>query len=230
MKTIILYGLRRSGNHFLISNMLQYFRNTVHINNCLEFSFDNYIKYKNIDTTTNRSDRVFTGFKNADCVVVSMENKAIDASELEKFKNTKDCHFLLLLRNPYNNLSSAWKQYMLNKNPKQVKPEELEEIHSLWIDYANQYLKGSMVNVLYDSFVESEDYRNQIMTSLEIPTKKINLNNKIKWQGSSYVDNAKKQKTWGNLEDSNYGDDPEFAKLFESYEHEELWNKIAKLK
>ena len=80
------------------------------------FSFDSYINYKNIDITTNRSDRVFTGFKNADCVVISMENKTIDASELEKFKNIDDCHIVLLLRNPYNNLASAWKEYILPSN------------------------------------------------------------------------------------------------------------------
>lgn len=226
MKTIILYGLRRSGNHFLISNILQHFNNTVHINNCLDFSFDNYINYKNIDITTNRSSRVFTGFKNADLVVISMENKTIDESELEKFKNIDDCYIVLLLRNPYNNLASAWREYILNPRPKRVKPEQLEQIHSLWIDYANKYLAGGMVNVLYDSFVESEEYRRRIMTSIGITLQKVNLNQRIKWQRSSYSDTSKKRKIWGKLEDSNYAGDPEFIKLFNGGEHEELWNRI----
>ena len=226
MKTIILYGLRRSGNHFLISNILQHFNNTVHINNCLDFSFDSYINYKNIDITTNRSDRVFTGFKNADCVVISMENKTIDASELEKFKNIDDCHIVLLLRNPYNNLASAWKEYILPSKLNRVKPEQLEEIHSLWIDYADKYLAGGVVNVLYDSFVESEEYRMRIITSLGITFQNVNINQKIKWQCSSYSDTSKKQKIWGNLEDSNYADDPEFIKLFKTGEHEKLWTQI----
>ena len=47
MKTIIVYGLRRSGNHFLISIILQQFSNYVHINNT-DLSYDKYVKYKNI--------------------------------------------------------------------------------------------------------------------------------------------------------------------------------------
>lgn len=230
MKTIILYGLRRSGNHFLISNILQHFAHVVHINNCQEFSFDNYQKFKSINISACRSDREFIGFKNAECVVISMENKIIDQNELDKFKNVDDCHVMLLLRNPYNNLASAWKEYILNSKLNRVKPEQVDQIHSLWIDYAYQYLKGDMVNVLYDSFVESEVYRIKTITSLGMPIQNVNLNQKIKWQCSSYSDNTKKQKIWGNLEDSNYANDPEFIKLFKNSKHEELWNKIIKFK
>lgn len=228
MKTIILYGLRRSGNHFLISNILQHFDSVVHINNCLEFSFDNYQKFKNINISKCRSDFKFTGFKNAECVVISMENKIIDQNELDKFKSVDDCHAMLLLRNPYNNLASAWKQYILNSKPKRVQPEQVDQIHTLWIDYAHQYLTGEMVNVLYDSFVESEEYRKRIIISLGITPRNVRLNKKIKWQCSSYSDNTKKQKIWGDLEASNYANDPQFIKLFENSKHEELWNKIIK--
>lgn len=230
MKTIILYGLRRSGNHFLISNILQHFDSVVHINNCLEFSFNKYQKFKSINITAHRSDRKFIGFKNAECVLISMENKIIDQNELDKFKSVDDCHVILLLRNPYNNLASAWKQYILNSELKQPKPEQVDQIHSLWIDYAYQYLTGDMVNVIYDSFTESEEYRREIITSLGIHIQDVNLNQEIKWQCSSYSDNAKKQKIWGTLKDSVYADDPEFVKLFKNGKHEELWNKIIKLK
>jgi hypothetical protein len=226
MKTIILYGLRRSGNHFLISNILQHFDSAVHINNCQEFSFNNYQKFKSINITAHRSDRKFIGFKNAECVLISMENKIIDQNELDKFKNIDDCHVMLLLRNPYNNLASAWREYILNSKPNRIKPEEFYKIHSSWIDYANKYLEGSMINVIYDSFVESEEYRKRIIISLGILMRNHNLNQKIKWQCSSYSDNSKKQKIWGDLKASNYADDPEFIKLFETGEHEKLWTQI----
>ena len=45
MKTIILYGLRRSGNHFLISTILQQFSNYVHINDT-DLSYNKYIDIK----------------------------------------------------------------------------------------------------------------------------------------------------------------------------------------
>lgn len=228
MKTIILYGLRRSGCHFLISYILQHFHNAIHINDCRNFSFSNYQNFKNVEITKDRSDIKFIGFKNTDCVVISMENIAIDKKELDKFKNIDDCHAVLLLRNPYNNLASSWRAYMSNANPKCRRSGLFNQTHSMWIDYADEYLKGSMTNVLYDSFVELEEYRNKIMTSLGISIKNVNLNKKIQWQCSSFSDNSNKQKIWGDLKDCNYGNDPEFVKLFENGKHKKLWNKVTK--
>jgi hypothetical protein len=86
MKTIILYGLRRSGNHFLISTLLQQFSNYVHINDLSSLSYDNYIKWKNIEKTKECIDNVWTGFKDVECVVISLENKTINNNELDNFK------------------------------------------------------------------------------------------------------------------------------------------------
>lgn len=228
MKTIILYGLRRSGNHFITSTILQCLNDPVYIHNCLEFSFDNYNKNRAIQMTVNRSERVFTGFKNANSVIITMEDKTIDLAELEKFKAIEDCHVILLLRNPYNNLASAWKQYMLNNEPDKLKPEIFNKIYSLWIDYANHYLNNDMINILYDRYVESEKYRNSIFNSIGVTSEEIDLEKKIKCQCSSYSNRSNQRKIWGSLEDSVYADDPEFVKLFETREHEKLWLEILK--
>lgn len=178
--------------------------------------------------TVNRSERVFTGFKSANSVIITMEDKTIDLAELEKFKAIEDCHVILLLRNPYNNLASAWKQYMLNSEPDKLKPEIFNKIYSLWIDYANHYLNNDMVNILYDRYVESEKYRNNIFNSIGITPEEIDLEKKIKCQCSSYSNRSNQRKIWGSLEDSVYADDPEFVKLFKTGEHEKLWLKILK--
>ena len=62
MKTIILYGLKRSGNHFLISTILQQFSNCVHINN-VKLSYDKYIEWKNIEKTKERIDQAYKRIK-----------------------------------------------------------------------------------------------------------------------------------------------------------------------
>jgi hypothetical protein len=59
MKTIIVYGLRRSGNHFLISSILQQFTNYVHLND-INISFNEYIKYKNITKDKETVDRKYS--------------------------------------------------------------------------------------------------------------------------------------------------------------------------
>ena len=73
MKTIILYGLRRSGNHYLISTIMQQFNNVIHIND-VDLRFDTYNHFKNIKISKRRIDNEWTGFKDAECVIISMEN------------------------------------------------------------------------------------------------------------------------------------------------------------
>ena len=82
MKTILLFGLRRSGNHFIISTILQQFDLSVHIND-VNLSYDKYSEFKNINITSKRANN-YIGFKNADCVIISMENKIIDFKEYQK--------------------------------------------------------------------------------------------------------------------------------------------------
>ena len=107
MKTIIIFGLRRSGNHFLISTILQQYSNYVHINNVDNLSYDKYIQYKNIKKDRIRIDHKWTGFKEVDCVVISMENKKIDFDVLDQFNTLNNCYSIILLRCPYSNFSSV---------------------------------------------------------------------------------------------------------------------------
>ena len=76
MKTIIIYGLRRSGNHYLISTILQQFTNYVHINDTI-LSYEKYNTYKEIEKTVNQIDNDWTGFKDVECVIISIENQLI---------------------------------------------------------------------------------------------------------------------------------------------------------
>ena len=114
MKTIIIYGLRRSGNHYLISTILQQFTNYVHINDTI-LSYEKYNTYKEIEKTVNQIDNDWTGFKDVECVIISIENQLINNYELQLFNHIYDIHIMMLIRCPYSHFSSVWKVYNKDK-------------------------------------------------------------------------------------------------------------------
>ena len=231
MKTIVLYGLRRSGNHFVISNILNQFKNSVHINDCRNFSFDQYQKYKNIRITQHRTDNGFTGFHGCDCLIISIESAKIDYKELDKFKNLGEFYPFLLLRNPYHNIASAWKEYTQNGKPKtNLYAQRFNEVIQLWPYYAEEYLKNKIHTILYDEYVNSLEYRNSVLEKLEIQSISTETPKKITFQKSSFADKSKVAKTYGGLKDSVFYGEPNFMNIFNDSSFELLWDKIVKPK
>jgi len=225
MKTIILYGLRRSGNHFLISTILQQFSNYVHMNN-VSLSYDEYIKNKNIKKNKERCDGKWTGFKDVECVIISLENKTIDNNVIDNFKKIDNCYFLLLLRCPYSHFSSVWKVYNQNTN-------SLIEIIELWKIYAKYFIDNNnkFIKVLYDKFCCSEDYMYNIIEKLDIDNiKNIDVNKYIRFQESSFRSNSseKKKQLYKTLENCVYHNDEQFLKLVNNKEIHDLWELIKK--
>ena len=224
MKTIILHGLRRSGNHWLISILLQQFSNYVHLNNiCL--SYDKYIKWKNIEKNKERIDNNWTGFKDVECVVISLENKTINNNELDNFRKIDNCHFVFLLRSPYCHFSSVWKVY--NKNE-----SRLLEIIKLWKIYAKFFIHNNnneFIKVLYDELTTKENYKINLLKKLGIDNININENKQIMWQKSSFNSNSvHKQQVYKTLENSVFKDDEKFLKLVKDKELDNLWDLVTK--
>ena len=179
MKTILLFGLRRSGNHFIISTILQQYNNYVHIND-VDLSFDKYNKFKNIEKDKERISRKWTGFKNVECVVISMENKVKDFDLLEKFNSIDDCYPIVLLRCPYSNFSSVWKTYHEDK-------DRLIEIRDLWKLYAKKVIeKNNFVKIIYDKYTLDDEYILERLRSMNIEIKNINNNKYINNQKSVF--------------------------------------------
>ena len=224
MKTIIVYGLRRSGNHFLISIILQQFSNYVHLNDT-DLSYDKYVKYKNIEKTKERNDMIWTGFKDVECVVISLENKTINNNELDKFRKIDNCYFLILLRCPYCHFSSVWKVY--NKNE-----SFLLEIIKLWKIYAEYFIHNNgFIKVLYDELSSKKNYKINLLKKIGID----NINEifkeykKIRWQESSFNWNsAHKQQVYKTLENCVFKDDKKFLKLVKDKEIDNLWDLVTK--
>tara|TARA_Y100000389_G_scaffold202684_1_gene248745 strand:+ start:1575 stop:2270 length:696 start_codon:yes stop_codon:yes gene_type:complete len=224
MKTIILYGLRRSGNHFLISLILQQFSNYVHLNDiCL--SYDNYIKWKNINKTKERIDCGWTGFKDVECVVISLENKTID-KELDKFRKIENCNVLFLLRSPYCHFSSVWRVY--NKNE-----SKLLEIIKLWKIYAKHFIQNDeFIKVLYDELSTDDNYIVNLLKKLDIYNiKSIDKSKYIRFQKSSFGSNSAQQKqVYKTLENCVFKNDVNFIKLLkDKKEIDNLWDLVRKV-
>lgn len=222
MKTIIVHGLRRSGNHFLISIILQQFSHYVHINDT-DLSYDKYVKYKNIEKTKERNDERWTGFKDVECVVISLENKTINNNELDKFRKIDNCYFLILLRCPYCHFSSVWNVYNKNKN-------RLLEIIKLWKIYAEYFIHNNgFIKVLYDELSSKEKYKINLLKKLGIDNININENKEIMWQKSSFNSNSvNKKQVYKTLENCVFKDDENFLKLVKDKEIDNLWDLVTK--
>lgn len=222
MKTIIVHGLRRSGNHFLISIILQQFSNYVHINNT-DLSYDKYVKYKNIEKKKERNDKSWIGFKDVECVVISLENKTINNNELDKFRKIDNCYFLILLRSPYCHFSSVWKVY--NKNE-----STLLEIIKLWKIYSQYFIHNNrFIKVLYDELSSKENCKINLLKKIGIDNINENEYEKIKWQESSFNSNsAHKQQVYKTLENCVFKDDKKFLKLVKDKEIDNLWDLVTK--
>lgn len=222
MKTIIVYGLRRSGNHFLISIILQQFSNYVHINNTV-LSYDKYVKYKDIKKEKKRNDKSWIGFKDVECVVISLENRTINNNELDKFRKIDNCYFLILLRSPYCHFSSVWAVY--NKNERKFrKIIKLWKIYSEYLIHNNGYIK-----VLYDELSSNENYKINLLKKIGIDYINENEYKKIKHQRSSFGSNsAQKQQVYKTLENCVFKDDKEFLKLVKDEEIDKLWDLVTK--
>lgn len=221
MKTIIIYGLRRSGNHFLISSILQQFKNYVHLND-MNLSYNEYLKYKHIKKEKECISREWSGFQDVECVVISLENKTIDNTELDYFRKIDDCYFFILLRCPYSHFSSVWEVY--NKSE-----SELLKIVNLWKIYAKHFINNSdLIQVLYDEFTTNEEYRVNVIKQLEIDNINIDVNNYIDYQQSSFHSSEYKQQVYKTLENCVFNDDEKFVELVKDEEIDKLWDLLKR--
>lgn len=228
-KLIILwYGLRRSGNHgiqdlFLNSSNMDF----VHLNDT-KLNYDKFIEYSNIQKTYKRIDGKYIGFKNIECVLISMENILLDNVELLNIKKFDNFNVkkILLLRNPINNLASIWKVY--NKNS-----SILFHVRNLWIEYAklilNTNIEEEFIVIIYDKFYKNIEYRNEIFnkiyTNVFCDEKYLNIKNG--YATSSFVDIKNE-----NLNEYNryifYEDDDFFNKeITQNNILIELWKNIC---
>ena len=222
MKTIILYGVRRSGNHFILSTILQNYPNHVHMND-IDLSYELYIKYATVEKTCNRIDNKYTGFKNVDCVILSIENKEINFRTLELFQQVEHCYPILLLRCPYSNFSSVWKVYGKNKS-------KLTDIITLWKKYANIFVdtNNSFIKILYDEYSKYDNYMMDVFKRLELPVDITNIQKEhsIIYQESSFKNKNEARQVYTTIDTCIFKDDPTFTEIVGDKEIADLWETV----
>ena len=221
MKTIIIYGLRRSGNHYLISTILQQFTNYVHINDTI-LSYEKYNTYKEIEKTVNQIDNDWTGFKDVDCVIISIENQLINNYELQLFNHIYDIHIMMLIRCPYSHFSSVWKVYNKDKTM-------LTYLIKLWKLYAEEFNNPeskNIIKVVYDEYVVNDRYIINTLQKLGINNININNDIEIPYQKSSFKTNEKQRQVYRTINNCNYKNDINFIKLVKDKDIATMWKSI----
>ena len=221
MKTIIIYGLRRSGNHYLISTILQQFTNYVHINDTI-LSYEKYNTYKEIEKTVSQIDNDWTGFKDVECVIISIENQLINKYELQLFNHIYDMHIMMLIRCPYSHFSSVWKVYNKDKTM-------LTYLIKLWKLYAEEFNNPeskNIIKVVYDEYVVNDRYIINALQKLGINNININNDIEIPYQKSSFKTNEKQRQVYRTINNCNYKTDINFIKLVKDNDIATMWKLI----
>lgn len=221
MKTIIIYGLRRSGNHYLISTILQQFTNYVHINDTI-LSYEKYNTYKEIEKTVSQIDNDWTGFKDVECVIISIENQLINKYELQLFNHIYDMHIMMLIRCPYSHFSSVWKVYNKDKTM-------LTYLIKLWKLYAEEFNNPeskNIIKVVYDEYVVNDRYIINTLQKLGINNININNDIEIPYQKSSFKTNEKQRQVYRTINNCNYKTDINFIKLVKDNDIATMWKLI----
>ena len=223
MKIVILFGLKRSGNHYLLSNIIQNYDNHVHLNDT-DLSYSKFNSFRDIEVTNRRIDRKYTGFKGVDCVILSCEDK-INFGEVTKFLTNKseedEVYPILLIRNPYNNMSSLKKKFPNMK--------VMQSKIRLWQIYAKFFISdesNEFIKIVYDHFCTDPKYFKDKLDKLNINVDNIDKSVEINYQQSSFQNESQSRRYYGNLITCVYANDKSFVKLFDKTDIEELWDKI----
>lgn len=233
MKTIIFFGIIRSGNHGLLNTIIKSHKNPIHINNA-QLDYKSYIEHSEIEIKDKRSDGKYIGFKGSDCVIISIENRQLNMKEIELFlANVDDVRISILIRNPYNCLSSVSKVYVRENTPSNLKLNVWRNISTDWIKYCEIILDPPpyIYPIIYDKVFSDETNYNEFLRFMGITSKvsKEVKNATQNWGESSWRRQEDQRRMGGTLEDCLYAKDEEFVSFVKSKpEIENLWNNVLK--
>ena len=169
-------GLRRSGNHAIISWLAHHFGkervlffNNIHLNSGL-FSSENLKKYnqklnKIRDCKPFIKTKLHGSYNDYDCLIYSYEDR-----NLSKLFSSKD-KTILVIRDPYNVTASRIKQLEINKK------QYWFSVDKRYINKVKQYLEecigkqnllGDKVIVNYNKWFTSKEYRKELSKILNL--------------------------------------------------------------
>ncbi|MBE9114821.1 hypothetical protein IQ249_02820 [Lusitaniella coriacea LEGE 07157] len=195
-KAIRIVGLKRSGNHAIINWIRKQEGGNVWYLNNLRPQQNPY-RYLDEHYPREKWEKEAKGnLTKKDCLIYSYENcelsKIIDSDFEEKHElylgKSAERYDVLILRDPFNMLASMLhnhkkqiqqqgqitKNYFQGKNRYGRDKKGGEELISLWIDYAKEFLgetnflNHNKVVISYNSWFSSEDYRKELSQKLKL--------------------------------------------------------------
>lgn len=224
-----IFGLRRSGNHALISWIISNFGNNevFYFNDVRNASISLYNTPSFISKTDRRVKAIKEKlaerrhmFKNKVCLIHSYEDRDLNIiKQVDHHNNGKSENLfnILILRDPYNMVASRLE---LEHPNTRVTPK----IMSLWEQYAKEYM--GLTNILdnkivvdYNQFCSNPEYRNKLALSLKLDPEKVDNNIVLGFgRGSSFTGQNKESTNKYNERWEKYKNNPKFTKWVSSTE------------
>ncbi|MGK7951238.1 MAG: hypothetical protein AB4368_21255 [Xenococcaceae cyanobacterium] len=237
-KEIRIAGLRRTGNHAIISwiqaqEKLLNKGAVFHINNVVINENPYRYKYQNLCYHFPQHKWSIEQFKQQKsgnltskyCLIYSYEDYALAEIFSHKFEQkhdlylgkTQDRYDLLIIRDPFNLLASRLKNNFLA-----VKSAR-SSFADLWLDYAKEYLgetnrlQHNKVCVNYNLWVNNKDYRQEIASKLNIEFTDVGIDTVHGCGGGSSFDGREFDGQANKMDVNNrwkhYLEDPTYRKL-----------------
>lgn len=181
-KEIRIVGLKRSGNHGIITWIRRHYNERVwHLNDVSP----NRNPYRNLYEHYSKKDlkqEAQGSFSQKECLIYNHENYTLESLTNSLLEKKHDLYLgkshtrydLLILRDPYNTFASILKGQINDNNFSYVHtlPQNHKSITQLWLDYAKEflgetnYLKYNRVMVNYNQWISDQNYRKNISKKL----------------------------------------------------------------
>lgn len=191
-----IFGIRRSGNHAIIEWIASNYAHVIHYNDCIGWESYSYFKKEIYGDTS----------KPLDCVVISYEDFEPSKEELE-YANT-----YVIFRDYYNIAASRLQSSRgLETACLRHQKDNTRKVRDVWIKYANLYYENKDKFILFNSWANSEKYRQEL-------SKRLNISN------IAYTKNLPKSKIGSG---SSFGEN-KISQLFINYRYLLLSKKFNK--
>ena len=182
-KEIRVVGLRRSGNHGIITWIKRHYNNDVwHLNNVSPQTNPYRHLYQHYPREKLKKEAKGI-FSKKECLIYNYESYTLESITNSTVEKNHDLYLgksqtkydLLILRDPYNMFASIRKGQIKKKKDflyLNTHPNNQKSIPELWLDYAKEflgetnYLKQNRVMVNYNQWVSDQDYRRKISEKL----------------------------------------------------------------
>ncbi len=206
-KEIRIVGLKRSGNHGIITWIRHHYNHYVwHLNKIspMKNPYRNlYEHYAKEDLKREAEAR----FSYKECLIYNHENyilESLNNSILERkhdlyIGKSKTRYDLLILRDPYNTFASMLQGQKNNNKFSYIYtfPDNKKIITELWLDYAKEflgetnYLKHTKIMINYNHWVKNQTYRKSISKKLDLDFCDTGFNIVKNYGGGSSFDGTK---------------------------------------